>query len=190
MSVTAISAQAFFWPAATTGTASASTNFSQASNAKAGTSNSSSQPSSTDTNTSTAQTPAEKARQTREVAKLQTVDQSVRSHEAAHLAAAGALATGGAQFTYETGPDGARYAVAGEVNITVSEGRTPEETLQRAEQVRRAALAPADPSAQDLAVAAMASEMASKARQEIASAQVSAYSDQGAKNGTHVDTNA
>jgi len=139
---------------------------------------------------SSAQTQAEKAKQALEVAQLKSTDQQVRSHEAAHLAAAGSLATGGAQFTYEAGPDGTRYAVGGEVNISVSEGRTPEETLQRAEQIRRAALAPADPSAQDLSVAAMASEMEAKARQQIASEQVAAYSGQDQNNGTLVDTNA
>lgn len=138
---------------------------------------------------SSAQTRSD-AQQASAIATLKSTDQNVRAHEAAHLAAAGGLATGGAQFTYETGPDGVRYAVGGEVSISVSEGQTPEETLQRAEQIRRAALAPADPSSQDLAVAAMAEQMAARARQQIAAEQAAAYSQAGAAKGSQVNTTA
>jgi len=62
--------------------------------------------------------------------------------------------------------------VAGEVGIDTSKGRTPEETLARAQQIRAAALAPADPSGQDRAVAAAASQMAADARAEIARASM------------------
>ena len=92
----------------------------------------------------------------------------VRAHELAHITAGGGLITRGAAYTYETGPDGQRYAVGGDVGIDVSPGRTPQETLARAEQVRRAALAPADPSAQDRQVAARADQMAFQAQQTIA----------------------
>ena len=110
----------------------------------------------------------------REIASLKTADSQVRSHEAAHLAAAAGIAQGGAHFEYRTGPDGKRYAVAGEVSIVAAAGRTPEETLRRAEQIRRAALAPADPSGQDLAVAAQASQMEMRARAQIAAESVAA----------------
>ncbi len=69
---------------------------------------------------------------------------------------------------YETGPDGKRYAVGGEVPVSLRPGRTPQETIANAQTVRSAALAPADPSPQDLAVAAQASQMEAQARQEIA----------------------
>jgi hypothetical protein len=101
-----------------------------------------------------------------EVKDLQSRDQEVRAHEAAHQAAAGGLG-GGATFEYKTGPDGKSYAVGGEVPIDMSPGRTPEETIHRAQQVRAAALAPADPSPQDLAVAAAASQMEAVARQQL-----------------------
>jgi hypothetical protein len=104
----------------------------------------------------------------RRVDEMKTTDRAVRAHEAAHMAAGGNLVTSGASYSYETGPDGQRYAVAGEVGIDTSKGRTPEETLIRAGQIRAAALAPADPSAQDRAVAAAAAQMASEARSEIA----------------------
>ena len=101
------------------------------------------------------------------MSKLAARDTAVRAHEAAHQAAAGGLG-GAASFSYETGPDGKRYAVGGEVPVSLRPGRTPQETIANAQTVRSAALAPADPSAQDLAVAAQASQMEAQARQEIA----------------------
>jgi hypothetical protein len=98
---------------------------------------------------------------------LQARDQQVRAHEQAHLAASGGLATSGASYTYQKGPDGVSYAIGGEVSIDVSAGRTPEETIARANTIRAAALAPADPSGQDRAVAAAASQLEQQARAEL-----------------------
>ncbi|MEM1071818.1 MAG: putative metalloprotease CJM1_0395 family protein [Planctomycetota bacterium] len=106
--------------------------------------------------------------QAREVEELQARDAEVRAHEQAHVAAAGTLFRGGPTYTYQTGPDGKRYAVGGMVQIDTSEGATPEETIQKAAQIRRAALAPAEPSSTDQAVAANASRMEAEARAELA----------------------
>ncbi len=106
------------------------------------------------------------------VRSLQARDQQVHAHEAAHLAASGGLATSGASYTYQRGPDGVSYAIGGEVSIDVSRGRSPEETIARAALVRAAALAPADPSGQDLAVAAAASQMEQQARAELLQQQL------------------
>lgn len=104
----------------------------------------------------------------REVEKLKRRDREVRAHEQAHLAAAGAYAMGGPRYTYQTGPDGKRYAVGGEVPIDVSEvPGNPEATLQKAQTIRRAALAPSNPSSADRAIAAKAAAMAAKARQDL-----------------------
>ncbi|MEM7755212.1 MAG: putative metalloprotease CJM1_0395 family protein [Planctomycetota bacterium] len=103
----------------------------------------------------------------KEVTKLQARDTEVRTHEQAHVAAAGSLFRGGPYYDYKTGPDGREYAVAGRVNIDTSEGRTPEETIQKAQQIRRAALAPAEPSSTDQRVAAKAASMESQAQQEL-----------------------
>lgn len=103
----------------------------------------------------------------KKVEELQARDAEVRAHEMAHLAAAGSLAVSGANFGYERGPDGENYAVEGEVKIDVSEGNTPEETLRRAKTIYAAALAPAEPSAQDRNIAAQAVEMEAKARAEL-----------------------
>jgi hypothetical protein len=106
-----------------------------------------------------------------EIARLQTTDRAVRAHEAAHVAAGGSYVQGAASFTYQTGPDGQQYAVGGEVSIDVSAERTPEATIQKMEIVRAAALAPADPSATDRAVAASATQAETAARAEMNAAQ-------------------
>lgn len=100
------------------------------------------------------------------VSELQAADTNVRAHEAAHMAAGGGL-TSPASYTYERGPDNKMYAVAGEVGISTSQGNTPQESLNKAQTIRRAALAPADPSPQDLKVAAQAASMEMSARAEI-----------------------
>ncbi len=102
-----------------------------------------------------------------EVARLAARDREVRIHEAQHIAAAGGMA-GGAQYEYEKGPDGKMYAVGGRVQITVTPGQTPEETLAKARQLRSAATAVGDPSGQDLAAAAKAGQMETRALQQIA----------------------
>lgn len=104
-----------------------------------------------------------------EIAKLRARDKEVRAHEHAHSAAAGGLAKGGATFTYERGPDGRQYAVGGEVSIDTSPiAGDPEATIRKAQQIRAAALAPADPSSQDRAVAASTAALEAQARQELA----------------------
>ena len=105
--------------------------------------------------------------QQRQVQQLKEIDRIVRAHEQAHIAVGADLVRGGASFTYQTGPDDKRYAVGGEVSIDVSPGRTPEETIPKAQHVRAAALAPADPSTQDQSVAAKASLMEANARIEL-----------------------
>lgn len=104
----------------------------------------------------------------KQVESLKKRDREVRAHEAAHAAAAGSLAQGGPTFDFQYGPDGQAYAVGGEVNIDTSPGQTPEETIQKAKQIRAAALAPAEPSSQDRAVAAEAARLEAQAQQELA----------------------
>lgn len=105
----------------------------------------------------------------RQVQKLKARDAEVRAHEAAHLSAGGGLVRGGASYTYQRGPDGRQYAVGGEVSIdTGAVPGDPKATLAKAQRIRAAALAPADPSPQDRAVAAAADQMAAEAASEIA----------------------
>lgn len=110
-----------------------------------------------------------------EIEQLKARDQEVRVHEQAHAATGGQYA-GAPQYEYTTGPDNRRYVTDGQVSIDVSEEKTPEETLKKMEQVRAAALAPAEPSSQDLKVAAEASQTATEARSEIAKGQAEGFS--------------
>lgn len=110
--------------------------------------------------------------QQHQVEQLKTTDREVRAHEAAHIAAAGGLARGGASFSYQTGPDGRRYAVGGEVSIDTSAVRgNPQATIQKAQTIRAAALAPANPSGPDRAVAAAAGQLEATARAELAASK-------------------
>jgi hypothetical protein len=120
--------------------------------------------------------------QRREVQELQARDAHVRAHEAAHQAAGGAL-SGGASFTFQMGPDGRSYAVGGEVPIRMEQGGTGDETIENARQVRRAALAPADPSPQDLSIAAQAMSMEQAAQSRKAREASRAYGRTGQAGG-------
>lgn len=99
--------------------------------------------------------------------ELRARDAEVRAHEQAHLSAAGPYANGAPTFEFQTGPDGRQYAVGGEVSIDASPvPGNPEATVRKAQTVKRAALAPSDPSAQDRQVAAQAAQLENQARQE------------------------
>ena len=101
-----------------------------------------------------------------QVENLKKRDTEVKAHEKAHMASGGGIVQGGATYEYQTGPDGKIYAVGGEVKIDMSPERTPEATIRKMQQVRRVALAPAEPSGTDRAVAAQASQIEAQARME------------------------
>jgi hypothetical protein len=104
------------------------------------------------------------------VQELKAIDRKVRAHEQAHVAAAGPYAKGGPSYAYTTGPDGQQYAVGGEVAIDVSPvPDDPQATIRKANVIRAAAMAPADPSGQDRQVAAAAAKMEIQAQQELLS---------------------
>lgn len=107
----------------------------------------------------------------RQVDKLKERDAEVRRHEQAHVAAASGLSASSPSYTFQQGPDGNKYAIGGEVNIDVSPGRSPQETIDKARRIEAAAMAPADPSPQDHAVAAQARQMAQQASVELRSQQ-------------------
>ena len=109
----------------------------------------------------------EQAEQQR-IAELKARDQEVKVHEQAHAAIGGQYA-GAPSYEYETGPDGQQYAVGGEVRIDVSEvPNDPRATIQKMQQVKAAALAPAEPSNADRSVAAQASRTLMEAQAELA----------------------
>lgn len=91
-----------------------------------------------------------------ELAELKSRDTEVKNHEQAHATVGGQYAQV-PSFTYEKGSDGQRYAVEGEVQIDVSiVANDPQATIDKMKQVYAAAMAPVEPSAADLRVAAQA----------------------------------
>ncbi|MES2819548.1 MAG: putative metalloprotease CJM1_0395 family protein [Pseudomonadota bacterium] len=128
---------------------------------------------------------AEQAAQQRQeqqvISDLASRDRKVRIHEQAHAAVGGAYA-GAPTYTFKRGPDGKSYAVGGEVSIDASPvPNDPAATLRKMEVVLRAALAPAEPSAQDLRVASQAQGQASQARADLAQQQREATQAQAAE---------
>ncbi|MFP4379412.1 MAG: putative metalloprotease CJM1_0395 family protein [Candidatus Sumerlaeia bacterium] len=122
----------------------------------------------------------------REVDRLEKRDREVRAHEQAHKAAGGMYA-GAPSYTYESGPDNKRYAVGGEVPIDMSPiPNDPQATVQKMQVVQRAALAPANPSAQDRSVAAQASKIEQQARSELRSEQMEKMHRDMAEQGEHI----
>ena len=101
------------------------------------------------------------------VQKLKARDREVRTHEQAHVSAGGQHIRGGITYEYQQGPDGRKYAVGGHVDIDLSEAETPQATITKMQQVKRAALAPAEPSGADRSVAAAASQKEQRARSEL-----------------------
>ena len=103
------------------------------------------------------------------VDELKNTDQKVRTHEQAHAAAGGQ----NVRYEYEMGPDGRQYAVAGTTDIEVSAaGNDPDGKAAQARKMRNAALAPADPSGQDMVVAAKATRLEMDAQREKANAEL------------------
>lgn len=123
----------------------------------------------------------ELSQEAQEISQLKARDQEVRAHEQAHAAAGGSYA-GAPSYQYKRGADGKSYAVDGEVSIDVSAvSGDPQATLQKAQQVKAAALAPAEPSAQDMKVAQRAEAMAAKARGELSKQASGSAADEAAE---------
>lgn len=98
---------------------------------------------------------------------LKQRDAEVHAHERAHMAVGGQYVAGGPSYDYQQGPDGRQYAIGGHVSIDASAiPDDPEAGVAKARQIRRAALAPSEPSAQDQAVAAKASAQEARATRE------------------------
>ncbi|WP_239985564.1 putative metalloprotease CJM1_0395 family protein [Marinobacter salexigens] len=109
----------------------------------------------------------------KELTELKARDREVRAHEAAHQAVGGQHA-GAISLSFQRGPDGAQYAVGGEVSIDISPvNGDPQATIEKMRVVRSAAMAPAEPSSQDRAVAAQAMQIMLQAQSELALEQKS-----------------
>ncbi|MCC4265822.1 hypothetical protein LL240_15370 [Oceanimonas baumannii] len=102
-----------------------------------------------------------------ELNDLKLRDQEVRTHEQQH-AAVGGQHTGAPNYEFETGPDGKQYAVEGHVQVDMSPvPDDPEATIDKMQQVKAAALAPAEPSQADRSAAAQADQLITEARAEL-----------------------
>ncbi len=113
----------------------------------------------------------EEFQQRRKISELKSRDQEVRSHELAHASVGGAF-TGSPQYSFETGPDGKKYAVEGSVSVDLSSiPGDPRATIAKMQKVHAAALAPANPSVQDTRVAANAAQIILQAQSELLAAQ-------------------
>ena len=103
-----------------------------------------------------------------ELSKLKQRDREVKAHEQAHIMAGGQYVRGGAHYEYQKGPDGRSYAVGGEVQIDTSKiPGDPEATARKMAAIKRAAMAPAEPSAQDRRIASKASRIESQMTMEM-----------------------
>lgn len=104
----------------------------------------------------------------RELADLKKRDAEVKAHEAAHASVGGQLASSPG-YSFEIGPDGQQYAVAGEVQIDLSPvPGDPQATIIKMQQVKAAALSPSEPSSADRQVAAEAARRITDAQAELA----------------------
>lgn len=102
-----------------------------------------------------------------ELQELQARDREVRSHEQAHASVGGRYA-GSPSYSYQQGPDGRQYAIGGEVQIDIAPvSGDPQATIQKMQQVKAAALAPAEPSSADRRIAAEASQRLLQAQAEL-----------------------
>ncbi len=123
--------------------------------------------------------------------ELNKIEKNVIAHEQAHLSAGGGLVRGGAAYSYQTGPDGKRYIVGGEVQIdTSTQPDDPGATIAKMQRVIQAALAPADPSSQDRSVASSAAKTLSAARMELSRNQAQIYNYSIEKTSVKIDSYA
>ena len=125
------------------------------------------------------------------VQELRGRDQEVRQHEQAHQVVGGQYA-GAPTYTYQRGPDGQLYAVGGQVSIDTSPiADDPEATISKMQTVRAAALAPAEPSPQDIRVAQEATRQLLQAQSELrSSSQDSSQQKDGSGDGRVQDAPA
>lgn len=110
---------------------------------------------------------------------LEARDAKVRSHETTHAMVAGGQA-GLPTYTYQTGPDGKRYAIGGSVNIATMTTGDAEQDARRAKTAYRAAMATGEPSSRDMQAATRARTLEAEASRREMDTALNAYEKQGA----------
>ena len=100
-----------------------------------------------------------------ELKRVQTRADKVVAHESAHALVGGTLMLGGPAYQYEVGPDGETYETSGQSRIDMSPvAGNPQATIAKMQQVKRAAMAPLNPSGADRVVASQADQLENQAR--------------------------
>ena len=103
--------------------------------------------------------------QAQELKRVQSQADKVVAHESAHALVGGALMLGAASYQYEVGPDGQTYESSGQSRIDMSPvAGNPQATVAKMQQVKRAAMAPLNPSGADRVVASQADQLENQAR--------------------------
>lgn len=119
-----------------------------------------------------------------QIEELKARDREVRLHEQAHARVGGQYA-GSPTYEYQRGPDGNNYAVGGQVMIDVAEvPNDPKATIDKMQTVRAAALAPAEPSGADRAIAADATQKMASAQADLAQRAISGDEESESKRGS------
>ena len=132
----------------------------------------------------------EEFQQAQEISALQRRDQEVRSHELAHASIGGAF-TGTPSYSFQTGPDGRKYAVEGEVSVDLSPVHgDPRATIAKMQKVHASALAPANPSVQDTRIAATAAQIILQAQSELLTAQGNEFVREKAESPVYIKPNS
>lgn len=91
-----------------------------------------------------------------ELTALKKQDDTIKKHEQVHYSVARQYSELPI-FQYQKGSDGNRYVVKGEVNFKmISSDDSPDAAIKKMQQIYLAALAPADPSTDDLTLAIQA----------------------------------
>jgi hypothetical protein len=101
------------------------------------------------------------------VEELKSRDKEVRNHEAAHSTNPELIKIGSAQFDYTIGPDGKAYATGGKITLSTGNSKTPEEALSKAQALKKASMAPGEPSSQDFQALNAAVAMEFEAKNQI-----------------------
>ncbi len=119
-----------------------------------------------------------------QIEELKARDREVRLHEQAHARVGGQYA-GSPSYEYQRGPDGNNYAVGGQVMIDVAEvPNDPKATIDKMQTVRAAALAPAEPSGADRAIAADATQKMASAQADLAQQVISGDEESKSESGS------
>ena len=105
--------------------------------------------------TSSVDTRAQQQDDFKKVQQLQTIQQTVFAHELDHKEA-GPDVTGSVTYRYKRGPDGQMYAVGGDTSVNISFSGDPKQTIEKMDEVKKAATAPANPSFDDFVILAHA----------------------------------